>query len=117
MKSTNSIPLSIAAAATSGTATFALDSGKVKSIKMFSSSPANNHNNTGIVLVELKSNGKQIVDLQPIDNLRSKDVSFENDGLPIEDIGGRQIDISVSSATAFSGVTNFYFVVSYECQQ
>ena len=94
--------------------TATIDAGVVKRILMFSSKPTANHNNPGMVRAEVKVNGRVIAPLQPIDNFRSKEVAFIEDGQPIENIGGCQVEVNVIAPNAFTAATELDFVFIYE---
>jgi hypothetical protein len=113
MRKENIITVKIDAQTASSVGTETLDAGNVIGVIVFSSSPSNNHNNTGMVRTEILVNNSPVAKNQPIDNLRSRNVPFNEDGKPLEDIGGKTVVVKVTATENFSADTEFDFVFIY----
>lgn len=113
MRTENIIPISIANGTSTGTGNLNLEAGRVVGVMQFSSSPNNNHNNKGMVRAEVLVNGRPVAQLQPVDNLRSRNVPFLSDGKPIADIGGNAVQVNIIATQTFDDDTEFDFVFIY----
>lgn len=113
MRKEHIISLKIDSGTSSGVATETIDAGNVIGVIAFSSSPSDNHNNAGMVRTEILVNNSPVAKNQPIDNLRSRNVPFNEDGKPLEDIGGKTVVVKVTATENFSADTEFDFVFIY----
>lgn len=113
MRTENIVTIAVTSGTSTGTGKLSLEAGNIIGVIAYSSSPNNNHNNKGMVRAEVLVNSRPVAQLQPVDNLRSRNVAFLNDGKPIENIGGNTVEVNILATKTFDDYTEFDFVFIY----
>jgi hypothetical protein len=107
------ISLRLLSGTSSNTTTLQIDNGTTVGIVGYSSAANNDHNNPSMVRAKITVNGQPIVDLQPFDNLRSRNVPYLQDGIPVSNLGGKTIEFQIISQSNFTADTDFDLVINY----
>lgn len=116
-KALSIINVAVDAATKGNTNQAMIDNGNVVGLVVYSSSPSDNHNNPGMVRVEVLVNSNPVVYLQPVDNLRSRNVPLLQDGIPFTGFGGQTIEIKILATENFNADTQFDAVFIYDNEQ
>lgn len=91
-----------------------IDAGEGIRLVVFGANAADNYNNPGIVQAKVSVNGEVIAELQPVDNMRSRNIPTEQDGIWLPNVGGKMVDVQILATDAFTADTKFAFVFNYE---